>query len=492
MTIKRRLLISHLIMFIVPVVMAVIVAVVLFTGAIVLSRGDNHLHLESMAKCTRAAEISYHIFFHGDLEHPKDSWGESLVYMLSPKQNMILITKNSTPIYHYGNRDYLPQLAQLPLDELKNPSSPETDTYIHAENDSFYYARKATFENTPYYFYFISNHVRREYNPGDEAVEHLFHGTMWIIYGSIILIIILTSRFLSSFMIRHIVPPLEDLKQGAAEVQAGNLSVRLTHKENDEYRPVFHSFNLMAEKLYQSLRAREEEEESRKELIASISHDIRTPLTVIKAYAEGLRDGVAATEEKKEKYLSVICKRTDDLDRMINQLFELSKLDIGSKAYTEEVFDLGSVLLSFAEDNKSSFMEKGLSISCRAEGPVLIRGSRLLMNRILTNLAVNSAKYKTAEECHLTLDLRHDDTDAVLSVSDDGPGVPEESIHHLFDPFYRTDRARSRTEDGSGLGMTIIQKAVRLMKGTVVAKNREPHGLTVEIKLPLEKGVSKP
>ena len=486
MTVKSRLLISHLIMFIVPIFMAVIVAAVMLAGALILSRGNNYLYLENISKCTRAAEISCHIFFHGNLEHPENSAGRWLISLLSPKQNLILFTKGKDPIYTYGNKDYLAQLSRIPPDsDWEERENGRTGTYIRAEDESFYYARKMTRKDTPYYFYFISNHVYRAYNPGDEAVEHLFETTMWSIGGIILLIILLTSRFLSSFMIRHIVPPLETLKQGAMEVQEGNLSIRLVHKGNDEYRPVFRAFNLMTEELSLSLTEREEEERKRKELIASISHDIRTPLTVIRAYAEGLRDGVADTEEKKEKYLSVICRRADDLDRMINQLFDLSRLDIGVKAYTEETLDLSAVLHDFIEENRNSFKEKGLILSAETAKHVPIRGSRLLLNRILMNLASNSAKYKTTGEGHLLLHLEKGNNEAVLTVTDDGPGVPEMSLRHLFEAFYRTDKARSRTEDGSGLGMTIVQKAVHLMNGTVTAENVIPHGLCVEIKIPL-------
>lgn len=450
MTVKSRLLISHLIMFIVPIFMAVIVAAVMLAGALILSRGNNYLYLENISKCTRAAEISCHIFFHGNLEHPENSAGRWLISLLSPKQNLILFTKGNDPIYTYGNKDYLAQLSRIPPDSgWEDRGNGRTGTYIRAEDESFYYAKKMTRKDTPYYFYFISNHVYRAYNPGDEAVEHLFETTMWSIGGIILLIILLTSRFLSSFMIRHIVPPLETLKQGAMEVQEGNLSIRLVHKGNDEYRPVFRAFNLMTEKLSLSLTEQEEEERKRKELIASISHDIRTPLTVIKAYAEGLRDGVADTEE---------------------------------------TLDLSAVLHDFIEENRNSFKEKGLILSAETAKHVPIRGSRLLLNRILMNLASNSAKYKTTGEGHLLLHLEKGNNEAVLTVTDDGPGVPETSLRHLFEAFYRTDKARSRTEDGSGLGMTIVQKAVCLMNGTVNAENVIPHGLCVEIKIPLTEG----
>ena len=101
-------------MFIVPIFMAVIVAAVMLAGALILSRGNNYLYLENISKCTRAAEISCHIFFHGNLEHPENSASRWLISLLSPKQNLILFTKGKNPIYTYGNKDYLAQLSQIP------------------------------------------------------------------------------------------------------------------------------------------------------------------------------------------------------------------------------------------------------------------------------------------------------------------------------------------------------------------------------------------
>lgn len=137
MTVKSRLLISHLIMFIVPIFMAVIVAAVMLAGALILSRGNNYLYLENISKCTRAAEISCHIFFHGNLEHPENSAGRWLISLLSPKQNLILFTKGKDPIYTYGNKDYLAQLSRIPPDSgWEERENGRTGTYIRAEDES--------------------------------------------------------------------------------------------------------------------------------------------------------------------------------------------------------------------------------------------------------------------------------------------------------------------------------------------------------------------
>lgn len=135
MTVESRLLISHLIMFIVPIFMTVIVAAVMPAGAPTLSRGNNYLYLENISKCTRAAEISSHIFLHGDLDHPENSMGSSLIPMISPDQNFLLLTKGDTPIYTYGNKEYLSQLGQIPIRADKN------DIYFHGEGENFYYEK---------------------------------------------------------------------------------------------------------------------------------------------------------------------------------------------------------------------------------------------------------------------------------------------------------------------------------------------------------------
>lgn len=134
-------------------------------------------------------------------------------------------------------------------------------------------------------------------------------------------------------MIRRILPPLRQLREGAERVEQGDLTVRLQHEGSDEFTPVFHAFNTMTGVLGESLRQRAEDEERRKAWIASLSHDIRTPLTAIRAYVEGLMDGVADSGEKRDRYLQIILRRTGELDAMIDQLSLLSKIDMGKRPF---------------------------------------------------------------------------------------------------------------------------------------------------------------
>lgn len=115
-----------------------------------------------------------------------------------------------------------------------------------------------------------------------------------------------------------------------------------------------------------------------------------------------------------------------------------------------------------------------------------MEGNLLLLERVVENLVSNSIRYKTEERVHIDIEVKKKDGRAFLSLSDDGPGVPEEALGRLKEAFFRTDKARSRTDKGSGLGLSIVARAVHLMKGRVSFSSREPHGLKVDIVLPLE------
>ena len=303
---------------------------------------------------------------------------------------------------------------------------------------------------------------------------------------SLVIFIGLVSYGLSRFIVRRILVPLQELERGAHEVQQGNLSVRLSHEGKDEFTPALSAFNLMTEKLSASLREREEDEARRKELIASISHDIRTPLTAIRAYIEGLLDHVADTPEKEEHYLRVIEKKSEVLGRLIDQLQLLTKMDLGEKALTLVPLDLSRLVTNFIDENRLLWEKQGADFRIESKGAHRMAGNTLLVERILENLITNSIRYKKEETVRITVTVEAVAHEIHLSIADDGSGVPEEALARLTEAFYRTDQARSHTDKGSGLGLAIVKRAVTLMHGTLSVANRTPHGLLVQISFPKE------
>lgn len=480
MTIKRRLLISHLAMFVMPLVMAAVIILSAAGAVMLFIKGGNHVYVESGDQYSHASEILYYNVFHGQTtqkgidDTASYDW---IVQALDPEQNLIVLMKGDGVIYQYGNEALSGMIKNMPPKEtIHEYKHPDKGTYISITGHEFRSLRKRTVEGVPYYLYFVS---RQAPHGTDDRLEAVSAGMLVFILVAIIAVIGFTSWFLADFMIRRILPPLEELKQGAEKIQAGDLNIHLAHEGKDEFSPVFGAFNLMAKELSASLKEREREEQSRKELIASISHDIRTPLTAIKAYVEGLIDGVARTEEKKERYLQVIYKKTNELDDMIEQLFMLSKMDVGSRAVPMAPMDLSHFLAGLVEENRDAFQQKGMSVSYTGPSHAEISGNPMLLERLLLNLWENSAKYKAGTTGHIGMTLTEEGGRVRLTVTDDGPGVPEEALPHLFEAFYRTDKARSQTGNGSGLGLAIVSRAMAMMHGTVRAENRKPHGLAI-------------
>ena len=220
--------------------------------------------------------------------------------------------------------------------------------------------------------------------------------------------------------------------------------------------------------------------------MAGISHDLRSPLTAIRAYTEGLLDGVAETEEDRKQYLGIIRDRARDLQTLVDQLFLFSRMDLGENLDHPERISLKQELSLLTEVLGPDYEKRGLDLTLDApcEGRVMMDPDTL--QRIVSNIAENSLKYKTAPRGRLDIALRETEDYVSLAFTDDGPGVDEEALPHVFDAFYRADPARSRSI-GSGLGLAIVSRAVRNMKGRILARNVQPHGLRLEIQLPRER-----
>ena len=237
--------------------------------------------------------------------------------------------------------------------------------------------------------------------------------------------------------------------------------------------------------MLKSIEDRKRQEDHQKELVASISHDLRTPLTTIKAYIEGLIDGVADSPAKRTRYLQVLKKNADELNNMIEELFLFSKISLGEKAIPLEPINLKEMLEFFVSENNYAWKKAGATVTLKAQDNIVIMGSYMLLDRILSNIIGNSIKYKPEYEIDCYIKLIGKNKIAILSIADNGSGVPEESLERLTEPFYRTDKARSRTEDGTGLGLSIAVRAVEMMKGALTIENVKPHGLMVIIELPM-------
>jgi signal transduction histidine kinase len=282
-------------------------------------------------------------------------------------------------------------------------------------------------------------------------------------------LLVIVSNVITYCFSRTIIRPLDVLGEGVRQIHDRNLAYRITYSTNDEFRPVCEAFNEMAERLEKSLAQQQKDEANRRELIAGISHDLRTPLTSIKGYLEGLETGIAATPEMKKNYLAVIKNKTIDLEHIIEQLFLFSKLDMDEFPLTLRRADLALAVSEMIQEVESEYARRGLTLKIgETQKGIFVDADVLWLRNVIVNILENSVRYKTKEQGNVIISCAGSVPYVELRFTDDGPGVPAEKLEKLFDVFYRSDP--SRNKKGSGIGLAIARKIIERMGGTIHAE----------------------
>ena len=275
-------------------------------------------------------------------------------------------------------------------------------------------------------------------------------------------------------------------------ISEGNLDFELKTKGKDEVADIVRAFELMRQHLKDSIDGQLRMEENRRELVANISHDLKTPVTSIKGYVEGLIDGVADTQDKRDRYLKTILDKTLVLDRMIDDLFLFSRLDLGRMPFHFETVEARRFWLDLAEETRLDLSERGFSVHCEIAVPegVQMRLDRHLIRRVQHNLGENAAKYGDKPEKTVKLSVQVRINRLIITMEDNGSGIPTEELERVFDRFYRADAARNSETGGAGLGLQIARQIVEGHGGTIRLESVVGQYTRVIWALPLEQTVS--
>lgn len=229
-----------------------------------------------------------------------------------------------------------------------------------------------------------------------------------------------------------------------------------------------------------------QQEQIRKEIIMSISHDIFSPLTSIKAYIEGIESGVANNDETRKKYFSVIKAKTVQIENTVSELLVYSKLEYDELNLSVKKIDLLEFTENFIKSRGDKYALNNVQIAI-ADGSesVVIDGDEANLTRLYTNIIDNSAKYSNKSVCHVEIEIKDMGEDCILVLRDDGPGVSAASIDHIFEVFYRSDSTRNQSIKGNGIGLSIVSNIVtKALNGTVKAVNADCGGLEIVITIP--------
>ncbi|OCT11194.1 two-component sensor histidine kinase [Paenibacillus pectinilyticus] len=303
-------------------------------------------------------------------------------------------------------------------------------------------------------------------------------------------ILIATNGVLTYFVSRSIIRPLRALKRAAVEIKEGNLDFEIKPHGNDELGELSIAFEEMRHKLKKSVELQLQYEENRKELISNISHDLKTPVTAIKGYVEGIMDGVSNSPDKLDKYIRTIYNKAADMDRLIDELFLFSKLDLGKVPFQFETVDLGHYVQDCTQELQFDMEKKGVQFTLAdlPQEPMLVTADRDKLRRVLLNIIENAVKYSEEGHCRITLSVIEQGGFAVIQVKDNGQGISEEALPHIFDRFYRADPSRNSATGGSGLGLAIAKQIMEEHGGRIGATSMLGRGTTVYMALPRIQG----
>lgn len=298
---------------------------------------------------------------------------------------------------------------------------------------------------------------------------------MWVLAAILFTIF---SVYFSTMLINKITKPLKMIEKGALAIAKGDYSIRIHYNKNDEIGNLAQSFNVMTENIQM-------EDERKREFLANVSHELRTPLSYMKGYSEAILDNIITSDMEKEKYLKLIAKETNRLQYLVQDLLSLTSLD------DKPVLSDGKYPIAFSqlvEDCLDFYGPKAkemkINLISKLDPDPIICGDESSISQVVKNLMDNAFQY-TNQGGEITVRVSMNGNTVRLIVEDTGIGIPEEDLPYVTDRFYRVNKGRSRSNGGSGLGLSIVKKIIEKHDGTFKIKSELGKGTRVTVHLPL-------
>lgn len=317
-------------------------------------------------------------------------------------------------------------------------------------------------------------------------VANIIFGKIGFILIGIVTIYIISIIVFSFITSRAITKPIEELAHGVNEIANGNTGYIINYDSNNEIGTTVKAFNEMTAQMLANEEERQRMEQSRKQLINGIAHDLRTPLTSIKGYIEGLRDGIADTPEKQQRYLRTIYTSALDMEKMLDDLLSLSRLETGNIDIITQPVNVVAMMQDYVDEFTFDLEKAGFT--CHLKKPesdsIIVDLDCDRFYRVLVNIISNSIKYaKKNIPGEINIEIKDFDSNVIISIADNGIGIDSENLEHIFDTFFRADVARTRVRDGSGIGLSVCKLIVEKHGGRIWATGVPDEGTTIYISL---------
>lgn len=284
------------------------------------------------------------------------------------------------------------------------------------------------------------------------------------------------------FLSRRISDPIIKMNHIARDMSHLEFGEKIEIQSNDEIGELAISINLLSDKLSNSIKSLQDDIEERKVLVRDISHELKTPIAVIKGYVEGLKYNVVEDVQERDKYYDVIVDECDRINKLVKELLDLSKLEGMSSELQISQVSLRNMIDDSINKLKHIADMRSVDIRFACEEEMLINVDKHLMERVISNLISNAIKYANTSG-YVEINLTEKNQGCELRIFNTGANIPTESLEQIFNVFYKVDQVRGRDDEGHGIGLAIVKRIMDMHKGTYFVEN-ESNGVTFTIWIP--------
>ena len=294
------------------------------------------------------------------------------------------------------------------------------------------------------------------------------------LFISAFVILISVALGVGLWVYRSIAVPLVKLKKATQNIKEGNLDFVLDVEGKDEFSELCQDFEEMRRRLKESTEEKSLIEKENRELISNISHDLKTPITAVKGYVEGIMDGVADTPEKMDRYVRTIYNKTNEMDHLMNELTFYSKIDTNRIPYTFSKLNVEDYFEDCSEEVGLELETRGIELvyANYVEKDVMVIADGEQIRRVIHNIISNAIKYMDKPKGIIQIRIKDVGDFIQIEIEDNGKGIGPKDLPYIFDRFYRTDVSRNSSKGGSGIGLSIVKKILEDHGGKVWATSR--------------------
>ena len=483
MKFKTRLQVTFISIILLPLLlttMSFIVIVLYLTNVrqgIGIREMDYSLMTDNMQEFVNTTDRAYFVLLDQLNEDPYKLEDKEYLERINnevSRKSTYLIVRKEDEIYYTGNKDAAAQI----FSKLPN------------------YGKAELADETGYYFNDMEKFVKQIdflFSDGSQGSAFIVTKVSPLIsrhllldmFIAIIIILAFTSMMLTQWIRKSVFNPINQLNVAMQKIKDGNFDYALQTDENSEIGDLYRNYEDMRLRLKESTEEKLDNEKRNKELISNISHDLKTPITAIKGYVEGLMDGVADTPEKVDKYVKTIYNKANDMDKLINELTVYSGIDNNRIPYNFHRINVADYFGDCVEEVGLDLESKNIKLnySNLVDSDTVVIADPEQMKKVINNIISNSVKYMDKPEGSIEIRIL-DEMDSIrVEIEDNGKGIAQKDLQKIFERFYRTDASRNSAQGGSGIGLSIVKKIIEDHGGYIWATGREGEGTCIHFVL---------